>query len=95
MLRDAASRAGARLQLGLTVDIVDLGSRVLSTDDGASWGYDVLVGADGVSSTVRRALEEEGGSGGFSCEQRDDFMMCVPLLPHAPQPLASTSLLMY
>ncbi|GAB2857160.1 FAD-dependent oxidoreductase [Actinocorallia aurea] len=49
ILVDAAQRAGARLMLGRTVTSVD----PVTFDDGTGGAYDLVVGADGIRSTVR------------------------------------------
>lgn len=52
VLRERADEAGVRLRCGLTVQAIDGDVDVLFSD-GSSGHYDVVVGADGLRSTVR------------------------------------------
>ena len=54
----AAERAGARVRVGITVEAIhDTGRTVqVRFSDGSSGDYDVLVGADGIYSQVRRLV---------------------------------------
>jgi 2-polyprenyl-6-methoxyphenol hydroxylase-like FAD-dependent oxidoreductase len=58
LLGAAARAAGARLRLGLTVNGLaeDPGGVGVRLSDGTSRRYDVVVGADGIRSTVRRMI---------------------------------------
>ncbi|MGO4146469.1 FAD-dependent monooxygenase [Paenarthrobacter sp. YAF11_1] len=58
ILRDRAQQAGARISYGKTVtDIADDGGTVtVRTADGSSASYDLLIGADGLHSAVRKAI---------------------------------------
>jgi len=58
ILRTAAQSAGARLRTGLTVEtLIDRGATVdVTFTDKTSGTYDLVVGADGAFSTVRRLI---------------------------------------
>ena len=58
ILRERAEQAGARISYGKTVTgITDDGGLVtVSTADGGSATYDLLIGADGLHSAVRKAI---------------------------------------
>ncbi|KUM42230.1 FAD-dependent monooxygenase [Arthrobacter sp. EpRS71] len=58
ILRERAGQAGARISYGKEVtDINDDGGGVtVSTADGATTRYDLLIGADGLHSAVRKAI---------------------------------------
>ncbi|WP_309073472.1 FAD-dependent monooxygenase [Paenarthrobacter sp.] len=58
ILRERAVDAGARISYGKTVtDVADDGGSVtLRTTDGGSSRYDLLIGADGLHSAVRKAI---------------------------------------
>ncbi|MBE1537129.1 FAD-dependent monooxygenase [Actinomadura algeriensis] len=58
ILADAARDAGARIRFGLTVDALDdRGDHVAAhLSDGTTARHDLVVGADGVRSTVRRLV---------------------------------------
>jgi 2-polyprenyl-6-methoxyphenol hydroxylase-like FAD-dependent oxidoreductase len=58
ILRERALQAGAVITYGKTVTGVtdDGGSVTVSTSDGASASYDLLIGADGLHSAVRKAI---------------------------------------
>ncbi|WP_405474482.1 FAD-dependent monooxygenase [Paenarthrobacter ilicis] len=58
ILRERALQAGARISYGRAVTEVidDGGSVTVRTADGASSRYDLLIGADGLHSSVRKAL---------------------------------------
>ncbi|MCM0615051.1 NAD(P)-binding protein [Paenarthrobacter sp. MSM-2-10-13] len=58
ILRERAVQAGARISYGKTVtDIEDDGGSVtVRTGDGGTSGYDLLIGADGLHSAVRKAI---------------------------------------
>jgi len=55
-LLDLAGAAGAELRTGCRVAEIDLGANRLTLEDGTQVGYRVLIGADGVTSAVARAL---------------------------------------
>jgi kynurenine 3-monooxygenase len=55
-LLDAAERAGAQLQFDSALEAVDFRTRQLALRDGRTLGYDLLFGADGAGSLVRRQL---------------------------------------
>ena len=63
ILRDRALAAGARITYGQAVTEIadDGGSVTVRTSDGGTSAYDLLIGADGLNSTVRKAIgiEEE------------------------------------
>ncbi|MDR6436481.1 2-polyprenyl-6-methoxyphenol hydroxylase-like FAD-dependent oxidoreductase [Paenarthrobacter nicotinovorans] len=63
ILRVRAEEAGARISYGKTVnEIADDGATVtVRTADGASAAYDLLIGADGLHSSVRSAIGIEVG----------------------------------
>ncbi|MDR6987414.1 2-polyprenyl-6-methoxyphenol hydroxylase-like FAD-dependent oxidoreductase [Paenarthrobacter nitroguajacolicus] len=58
ILRERAEKAGARIRYGQTVTGIDDdgGSVTVRTADGGSSGFDLLIGADGLHSAVRRAI---------------------------------------
>jgi 2-polyprenyl-6-methoxyphenol hydroxylase-like FAD-dependent oxidoreductase len=58
ILRERAEQAGARISYGRTVTGItdDGGSVTVSTADGGSSTYDLLIGADGLHSAVRKAI---------------------------------------
>jgi 2-polyprenyl-6-methoxyphenol hydroxylase-like FAD-dependent oxidoreductase len=58
ILRERAEQAGARISYGKTVTGItdDRGSVTVSTADGGSATYDLLIGADGLHSAVRKAI---------------------------------------
>ncbi|GAA3311185.1 FAD-dependent monooxygenase [Arthrobacter ramosus] len=58
ILRERALQAGAAISYGKTVSgVTDVGGSVtVHTADGASHGYDLLIGADGLHSAVRRGI---------------------------------------
>lgn len=58
ILRDRTLQAGARISYGKTVtDITDDGGRVtVRTNDSSTSDYDLLIGADGLHSAVRKAI---------------------------------------
>ncbi|MGJ0383791.1 FAD-dependent monooxygenase [Paenarthrobacter nicotinovorans] len=58
ILRDRTLQAGARISYGKTVtDITDDGGRVtVRTSDSSTSDYDLLIGADGLHSAVRKAI---------------------------------------
>lgn len=55
-LLELAQAAGADLRTGCRVREIDLNARRLTLEDGEAIGYRVLIGADGVTSAVARAL---------------------------------------
>ena len=73
VLSDAAEAAGADIRLGLTVDEIAQDADGVSVlfSDGRRGRYDILVGADGIYSHVRRLVFESGlkpfpvGQGGW------------------------------
>lgn len=64
VLADRASKAGAEIRLGLTVDAIeeDAASSHVTFSDGSAAGYDIVIGADGVHSQTRAMLfpDEDG-----------------------------------
>ena len=63
ILNDAAERAGAAIRHGVTTETIettDESSKVVFTD-GTEGAYDLIVGADGISSSTRRLLFPEAG----------------------------------
>ena len=58
ILRERAGQAGARISYGKTVTGItdDGGSVTVSTADGGTARYDLLIGADGLHSAVRKAI---------------------------------------
>ncbi|TDV43628.1 FAD-dependent oxidoreductase [Actinophytocola oryzae] len=68
VLRDAAVRAGAQIVTGRrVVDATQTGDRVHATlDDGATVDSDLLVGADGIWSTVRGVLDTDAPRPAYS-----------------------------
>ena len=58
ILRERAGQAGARISYGKTVTEIadDGGSVTVSTADGGTARYDLLIGADGLHSAVRKAI---------------------------------------
>ncbi len=60
-LKDRAAALGARARAGVTVTAVRSGPDQAEVDftDGGSGGYDLVVGADGIYSSVRRMVFDE------------------------------------
>jgi 2-polyprenyl-6-methoxyphenol hydroxylase-like FAD-dependent oxidoreductase len=58
LFQDAVKAAGASVRLGSTVDAVHVDGRVTFSDGGDD-AYDLVVGADGIHSTVRQLVFED------------------------------------
>ena len=58
ILTDAATRGGARIRLGMTVEVLDDGPDgvTVTLNDGTREVYDLVVGADGIKSRIRTLL---------------------------------------
>jgi geranylgeranyl reductase family protein len=71
-LLDEARAAGAEIRAGCRVAAIDLGADRLTLEDGTKVTYRVLIGADGVASSVARALYGrpfDPGTIGFAMEK--------------------------
>lgn len=66
LLQAAEASGKVELHFGRPLQAVDWASRTLSFDDGGSQRFEVLVGADGARSIVRRSLQQ--ATGGEVCE---------------------------
>lgn len=56
VLADAAQAGGAKLIFDVEIDNIDAESCVVTCTDGQSFAVDMIVGADGIKSTVRKHL---------------------------------------
>ncbi|CAJ1326779.1 unnamed protein product [Effrenium voratum] len=90
LLEDLEQRFGDRLHMhfGESLEKVDLDGRRCVSSAGSTASYEDLIGADGVNSVVRRAME---GREGFRSEAVDlpgEFKVWVGPCPQSLEPLA-------
>jgi len=87
ILRERAGQAGARISYGKTVTEItdDGGSVTVSTADGGTARYDLLIGADGLHSAVRKAI-------GIDSEPRSTGMGIWRAFVERPQDVVRTDL---
>lgn len=85
IFQNAVRAAGADVRLGLTVEAVDGGE--VSFTDGTRGTYDLVVGADGINSLVRRLA--------FGAELRPEYTGQVVWRYNVPRPSGLDTLDMY
>lgn len=87
ILRERAGQADARISYGKTVTEItdDGGSVTVSTSDGGTDRYDLLIGADGLHSAVRKAI-------GIDVEPRSTGMGIWRAFVERPQDVVRTDL---